>query len=1107
MENPGFRELTFDEMATSYKENARGLMDGGVDLILIETIIDTLNAKAAIFALEELYEEGYDRLPLMISGTVVDKSGRTLSGQTSQAFLHSVAHANPIAVGLNCALGPNEMRPFITEIANNTELPVLCYPNAGLPNTFGGYDETPESMAEYAHEFAMDGLVNLVGGCCGTTPQHIAAIAARVATDPTRVPPTLPKYSTIAGLEPLRINDETGFVNIGERCNVAGSRKFCRLIKENKYEEALEVAVEQANSGAQIIDVNMDDGMLDGPDAMRKFILLLASDPEVSKLPLMIDSSDFEVIEAGLRCAQGKCVVNSISLKEGEKDFIAKARVAQKFGAAVVVMAFDEQGQATEVDDKVRICKRSYDILVNQVGFNPLDIIFDPNILTVATGMAQHNAYAMNFIEAVREIKVQCPGAKVSGGLSNISFSFRGNEVLRAAMHSAFLYHAIKAGLDMAIVNAGQITIYDDIDPKMLTLIEDVLLNRNDGATEALLEFSLTVKGEKKDPKKAQEWRGFDIEERISHSLVKGIDTFIEEDVEEARSLFPQALEVIEGPLMNGMSVVGDLFGAGKMFLPQVIKSARVMRKAVAYLIPFMEAEKRVRLGLKEGEEMVHEYAGTVLMATVKGDVHDIGKNIVGVVMGCNNYKVIDLGVMTPMDKIVDTAIAENVDIIGLSGLITPSLQEMCNVAREMERRGLKVPLLIGGATTSRIHTAVKIAPNYSGPVVHVLDASRSVPVCQSLLDSVLSHDFVDDIRASYDTLREKHYNSLASRKYKSLEYARTNPLKVDWEKSSIKTPNKLGVTTFEEYNIASLIDFIDWNPFFSTWSLRGTYPTRSYPHIFKDKDVGEQAQIVFNEAQEMIKMIIDGNLIHCKGVVGLFPANSRGDDIVVYSDDEERNEVVATLYGMRQQHEKVNKEGYMCISDFVAPEGSGVKDYVGMFVVSGGFGLQELAAKFKNDNDDYSVIMLEAICDRFAEAFAEVLHTEVRKDLWGYSPEEEMDASEMHKVKYQGIRPAPGYPSQPDHREKKTIFDMLQATDLGIELTDSFAMVPGASVSGVYFGSEHSKYFSVGKVTKEQVEDYAARRGDSVEETEYWLAPVLSYDDRSDAQKKEQGN
>ncbi|XP_017339421.1 methionine synthase isoform X1 [Ictalurus punctatus] len=1105
VERPDFRNITFDELVEAYLEQVKGLLDGGCDILLVETIFDTANAKAALYAIDKLFEESYKPRPIFISGTIVDKSGRTLSGQTGEAFVISVSHMKPLCIGLNCALGATEMRPFIEAIGKCTGAFIICYPNAGLPNTFGGYDETPECTATHLKEFATDGLVNIVGGCCGTTPDHIRAIAERVKQCQPRVPPTdvFSSYMLLSGLEPFRIGPYTNFVNIGERCNVAGSRKFAKLIMAGNYEEALSIAKAQVEMGAQVLDINMDEGMLDGPAAMARFCKLIASEPDIAKVPLCIDSSNFAVIEAGLKCCQGKCIVNSISLKEGEEVFLQHAKQVRRYGAAVVVMAFDEQGQATEIDQKVEFCTRAYHLLTEKVDFNPNDIIFDPNILTIGTGMEEHNVYAINFIKATRIIKETLPGARISGGLSNLSFSFRGMEAIREAMHGVFLYHAIKDGMDMGIVNAGSLPVYDDIDKDLLKLCEDLIWNRDPEATEKLLLYAQNnAKGGKKVIQ-TDEWRNGSVEERLEYALVKGIEKFVVEDTEEARlqtDRYSRPLHIIEGPLMNGMKTVGDLFGAGKMFLPQVIKSARVMKKAVAHLIPFMEKEREEMIALSGVPDDSDPYQGTIVLATVKGDVHDIGKNIVAVVLGCNNFRVIDLGVMTPCDQILKAAIDKKADIIGLSGLITPSLDEMIYVAKEMERLGMKTPLLIGGATTSKTHTAVKIAPRYTAPVIHVLDASRSVVVCSRLLDEGVYEDFFEELTEEYKDIRQDHYDSLKDRRYLSLAQARDKGQHIDWlSQPEPDQPRFLGTRVFDAYDLRRLVDYIDWKPFFDVWQLRGKYPNRGYPKIFKDKTVGEHARRVFDEAQRLLNRLIDSKGLQGRGIVGFWRAQSHGDDILVYTDDATPtlSNHTATFYGLRQQAEKDSacSDPYFCLADFVAPLESGVKDYVGLFAV-GVFGAEKLSQEFVQQGDDYNSIMVKALADRLAEAFAEELHARVRKEFWAYSKEEDLEASDLHKVRYSGIRPAPGYPSQPDHTEKRTMWTLAQIQEkTGISLTESLAMSPAAAVSGLYFANPKSTYFAVGKITKEQAEDYARRKEIPVTEAEKWLAPNLAYD------------
>ncbi|KAK9815486.1 hypothetical protein WJX72_004510 [[Myrmecia] bisecta] len=1113
MENPAFRGTTYDEVEQAYYEQLQGLYDGGVDMFLVETIFDTLNAKAALYALERFFEDKQLRLPVFVSGTIVDNSGRTLSGQTNEAFWNSVSHAKPLAIGLNCALGASDMKKYIANLSQCADCYVFCYPNAGLPNAMGGYDQKGPEMAEEIRPFCEENLVNAIGGCCGSGPEHIAAIKAMAEKYRPREVHSVPNIMRLSGLEPLNYNPDRSnmrktFLNIGERCNVAGSALYKKAIVDGEYDKALAIAVKQVEQGADLLDINMDDGLIDGVPAMTKFVNLLVSDPEVSRVPFMIDSSKFFIVEAGLKCCQGKCIVNSISLKEGEEAFRHHAHIVKRHGAAVVVMAFDEEGQAATCDEKVRICQRAYRILVEDVGFNPQDIVFDPNILTVGTGMAEHNNYAVDFIRATREIKRVCPGCKISGGVSNIAFSFRGNEAVRRAFHSAFLHHACTAGMDMGIVNAAQVKAdaYEKIDKELLGFVEDVLLNRCENATERMLEYAATLEPKCKptDVKKLGQamgaaaakkdsWRDLPVEKRLEYALVKGIDEFAVRDTEEARTCgkYDKPLEVIEQPLMAGMNTVGDLFGAGKMFLPQVIKSARVMKKAVAHLIPYIEEEK-ARSGAVAAEN-----AGVIIMATVKGDVHDIGKNIVGVVLGCNNFKVVDLGVMTPWDKILAAAIEHKADIIGLSGLITPSLDEMVTVAKRMEETGLKLPLLIGGATTSKMHTAVKIAPQYSGPVVYVLDASRSVPVCQTLLDKRNNEDFVSDVREQYSEMRDEFFAGLEDRKYQTLEHIQAHSLQVDWkaEENRPVKPNHLGLKVFDKYPLEDVVDYIDWNPFFQVWQLRGRYPNRGYPKIFNDETVGSEAKKLFAEAQVMLKDFVKNKSITLRGIVGIYPANSVGDDIEIYTD-ETRSQVQAKFHGLRQQAEKDSPdEPYLCLSDFIAPKASGVADYLGLFS-NASFGLEPIVEKFKQQGDDYSYIMAEAIADRLAEAFAEKLHQILRKEVWGYAPDERLDADDMLKVKYQGIRPAPGYPSQPDHTEKRTMWDLMKIQEaIGMELTESMAMLPAAAVSGLYFANKCSQYFAVGKITADQVASYAQRKAAPLEEVQRWLGPMLNYE------------
>lgn len=1088
--DPGYRAVTFDDLVNAYYEQVRGLIDGGADVLLIETIFDTLNAKAAIFAIiqyeNELKAAGKrsESIDIMISGTITDASGRTLSGQTVEAFLNSINHGNILSIGLNCALGAKEMRPHIEELSEKAGCYVSAYPNAGLPNEFGGYDEQPHETAHLIEDFIESGFVNIVGGCCGTTPKHIRCIADKAAKAKPRKVPKPEPFLRLSGLEPITYTPDSVFMNIGERTNVTGSPKFAKLILSGDFEAALSVARQQVEGGAQVIDVNMDEGMLDSEAAMTRFLNLIASEPDIAKLPIMVDSSKWSVIEAGLKCLQGKGIVNSISLKEGEDLFKERATTIMHYGAAVVVMAFDEVGQADSYERRIEICKRSYDILVNEVGFPPQDIIFDPNILTVATGLEEHNNYAVDFINATQWIKQNLPLAKVSGGVSNISFSFRGNNVVREAMHAAFLYHAIKAGLDMGIVNAGMLEVYEEIDPTLLTYVEDVLLNRREDATERLVEFAETVKSKDKAEVKSAEWRSGPVEERLSHALVKGIIEFLDDDVEEARLKYPRPLEVIEGPLMDGMNIVGDLFGAGKMFLPQVVKSARVMKKAVAYLLPFIEAEKA-----KNPSAGDRKNAGKILMATVKGDVHDIGKNIVGVVLACNNFEIIDLGVMVPSQKILDEARKHQVDIIGLSGLITPSLDEMVHVAKEAEREGFKIPIMIGGATTSRIHAAVKIAPNYSGTIVHVLDASRSVTVASNLLNPESKESYAATIRAEYDQARENHLRKKSEKKLVPIEEARAKRFQINWESYQAPKPAFLGTKVFDDFPLDDLLPYIDWTPFFHTWELRG-----SYPRILTDKTVGTEASKLFDDAKKLLQEIVSNKLLTAKGVIGFWPANATGDDIVLYKD-EERKEILTRIHTLRQQAEKAKDQPYYALSDFIAPVGSRVNDYWGGFAVTTGIGCDKLVAEYEKNYDDYNSIMVKALADRLAEAFAEKMHEMVRKEYWGYSSDEQLSNEELIKEQYAGIRPAPGYPACPEHTEKITLFNILDAEEnTGIYLTESLAMHPTAAVSGFYFSHPESRYFGVGKLGKDQIEDYAKRKNETVEVVERWLGPNLGY-------------
>lgn len=1218
--DPSYRAVTFDKLAESYHEQARGLIDGGVDILLVETIYDTLNAKAAIYAIQEYCDEKNLKIPIMISGTIVDQSGRTLSGQTTEAFWISVSHTkNLLSVGLNCALGAKQMRPFVEELSRIAPVYVSVYPNAGLPNEMGEYDETAEAMSKVLNEFGESGFFNIVGGCCGTTPEHIKAIAKAAQKVKPRKVPVIEPYLRLSGLEPLIVRPESNFINVGERTNVAGSRNFAKLILEGNYAATLPIARSQVEGGAQILDVNLDEGLLDSELAMTKFLNMLTSEPDIAKLPIMIDSSKWSVIEAGLKCLQGKSIVNSISLKEGEEVFKHRTKKIQQYGAAIIVMAFDEKGQGDTFQRRIEICERAYKILTNEIGFPPQDIIFDPNVLTLATGMEEHNNYGVDFIEATRWIKQNLPLSKVSGGISNVSFSFRGNSVIREAMHSAFLYHAIKAGLDMGIVNAGQLEVYEEIPKDLLVLVEDVILNRRPDATERLVSFAETVKQKDKESVKVEEWRNWGVEERLKHALIKGIDEFIEKDTEEARQKYSKPLEIIEGPLMAGMSVVGDLFGAGKMFLPQVVKSARVMKKSVAYLEPFirspipapspkgkgdtfgwMTADPSFYDILKEHakknkdnptkaelvlwellrnkqlenfkfrrQHIIGQYiadficlshklvievdgkihqlpankesdeartnwlqsqgfkvirftneqvlfdpenvlseilkvlpfgenlggaGGRILLATVKGDVHDIGKNIVGVVLGCNNYEIIDLGVMVSSEKILQAAIENNVDVIGLSGLITPSLDEMVHVAKELERQGFKIPLLIGGATTSRVHTAVKIEPNYSAPVIHVLDASRSVPVVSNLInpDKKVQSDFINSIKNEYDKVRIDHAKKKSAKTFVSISQARQNRYQSDWNKIQIKKPEELGVTILKNYSLSTLRNYIDWTPFFSTWELKGKYPV-----IFENDKYGKEAKRLFEEANKLLDIIIDEKLIAASGVFGLFPANSVAiDDIEIYSDDT-RKGVRAVFHTLRSQGEKVQEAHNLALADYIAPKETGLKDYIGAFAVTAGLGIEKVVEQFEKDHDDYNSIMMKALADRLAEAFAEHLHELVRKKYWGYASEENLSNDELIKEKYIGIRPAPGYPAQPDHTEKRTIFNLLDVEkNIGVTLTESLAMHPAASVCGLYFAHPEAKYFNVGKIGKDQVLDYHKRKGMSIEETERWLRPILNYDE-----------
>lgn len=1087
--DPGYRNVTFDQLVVAYVEAVDGLVAGGADMILVETIFDTLNAKAAVFAIHKYFDDknvpAAERLPIMVSGTITDQSGRTLTGQTTEAFYNSLRHAGALSYGLNCALGPDLLRPYVEEMARISESYVSVHANAGLPNEFGGYDLSAEDMALQVREWAESGFVNIVGGCCGTTPAHIAAIAKAMAGLPPRRLPQIEHKTRLSGLEPFNIGDGDLFVNVGERTNVTGSKAFAKLILNGDYPAALEVARQQVVAGAQVIDVNMDEGMLDAEKAMVTFMNLIASEPDISRVPVMIDSSKWTVIEAGLKCVQGKGIVNSISLKEGYDEFVHHARLVRRYGAAVIVMAFDEQGQADTFERKTSICKRSYDVLVNEVGFPPEDIIFDPNIFAVATGIEEHAKYGLDFIEATGWIKQNLPHAKISGGVSNVSFSFRGNNKVREAIHAVFLYHAIQQGMTMGIVNAGALEVYEEVPLELRERIEDVVLNRvpKDGgdATEHLISLAERFKGVIGEKAVENlEWRKGSLQDRITHALVKGITTFVVEDTEEARTTLPRPINVIEGPLMNGMNVVGDLFGSGKMFLPQVVKSARVMKAAVAYLEPFIEEEKQ-RLGTADGRPK-----GTIVMATVKGDVHDIGKNIVGVVLRCNNYAVIDLGVMVPAQKILDAAREHRADIIGLSGLITPSLEEMAHVAKEMQRQGFTIPLLIGGATTSKVHTAVKIAPNYPQPVVYVPDASRAVGVCSNLLSEDLRADYVLKVANEYANVRHIHENK-GKADLLTIDAARANGFKIDWDSYTPPKPKQLGVMKFERVSLAEIAEYIDWSPFFNAWELFG-----KYPRILDDAVVGEQARILFAEGQALLKQIIEGNWLTANGVVGLFPANAVGDDIECY--DPQTGAKLFTWHTLRQQNKKAEGKPNWCLADFIAPKSSGKQDYLGAFAVTAGLDIDPHVKRFEDAGDDYNAIMVKALADRLAEAFAEWMHAKVRRELWGYAADEALTVDDLTEEKYQGIRPAPGYPACPDHTTKTDLFRVLAATEIGMQLTEGYAMLPTAAVSGCYFSHPASQYFAVGKIDKGQVEDYAARRCVTEEQAERDLAPVLAY-------------
>jgi len=1074
--DPGFRAVSYDQLKNSYSEQVNGLIDGGVDLLLVETIFDTLNAKAALYAINEILAARNLRIPVMVSGTITDLSGRTLSGQTVEAFLNSVSHIDLLSVGFNCSLGAEQLNPFIEELSRKAPFYVSAYPNAGLPNQFGEYDESPLQMATHVNPILKNKSVNIIGGCCGTTPEHISELC-RIAEQSTPRPlPEIDKHLRLSGLEPLLVFANSNFINIGERTNVSGSKKFARLIREEKYDEALSVAREQVEAGAQVLDINMDDAMLDSQREMVRFLHMLMSEPEIARVPIMVDSSKWEVIEAGLKCLQGKAIVNSISMKEGEDAFREHARKIRNYGAAMVVMAFDEQGQASTFERRIEICERAYKILVNEIGVPPEDIIFDPNILAIATGIEEHNNYAIDFIETIKWIKKNLPYARISGGISNLSFSFRGNDILREAMHSAFLYHAIKAGMDMGIVNAGNLPVYDDIPADLLELIEDVLFNRRPDSTERLIDYASKMKTTEKTEAAAKAWRSLPVNERLTYALVHGLDADIATDVEEARPHFAKALEVIEGPLMAGMNVVGDLFGAGKMFLPQVVKSARVMKKAVAVLLPYIEAEK------VKGEG---SSAGKILMATVKGDVHDIGKNIVGVVLGCNNYEVIDLGVMVHAEKILDAAIREKVDIIGLSGLITPSLEEMSFVASEMERRGFILPLLIGGATTSEMHTAVKIAPEYSQPVVHVRDASRATSVVAALLSKDNKQPFVDSVKGKYAQLRHKHESTRAGVTYLSLSQARANHFETTWKNFKPYKPSFLGVKHLESYPLEEISKYIDWTFFFHAWKMSGKYPA-----IFDDPAKGTEARKLFNEAQVLLKKIIDEKMVQANGVFGFFPANATGDSIELSLEGNKKS----MLHFLRNEEEKENEIPNLSLADFIAPANSGYSDYIGLFAITAGLGIEKWVKLYEDQNDDYNAIMVKILADRLAEAFAELLHEKVRKEYWGYAKDEILTIDEIIHEKYAGIRPAPGYPACPEHSEKGTIFNLLNAEQSGISLTENFAMYPGAAVSGYYFAHPEAQYFAISRISKEQVEDYAKRKNMTVKEIEKLLASNLNY-------------
>jgi len=1080
--DPGYRAVTFDDLVVAYREQAAAMVEGGVDLLLAETTFDTLNLKACLFALEDLFEQQGKRLPVMISVTITDRSGRTLSGQTLEAFCISVSHADAFSIGINCALGPKHMRPFVEELSAISPWRTSCHPNAGLPNEFGGYDETPEEMAAVLGEFAANGWLNVVGGCCGTTPEHVRAIAQAVEGMPPRTPPEIEPLSRFSGLEPLVLRPESPLIMIGERTNVSGSRKFARLVREERLDEAVSIARQQVEGGANVIDVNLDDALLDGDAMMPRFLNLIAAEPDVARVPVMIDSSKWSILEAGLKCVQGKAIVNSISLKEGEESFLRQARLVRRYGAACVVMMFDERGQAVDVEHKVEIARRAYHLLTEKVGMPASDVIFDPNILTVGTGIEEHNRYALNFIEATRRIKQLFPEVKVSGGVSNISFSFRSNEAVRRAMHSAFLYRAIRAGLDMAIVNAGQLDVYEEIDPELLERVEDVLLDRRPDATERLIEFAESVK-DRPSPTESEKlaWREAPVEKRLGHALVQGIVDYVEADVEEARRAYPSCLAIIEGPLMDGMQVVGDLFGAGKMFLPQVVKSARVMKKAVAYLLPFMEEEKR-QTGASLGAR------GTIVLATVKGDVHDIGKNIVGIVLACNNFRIVDLGVMVPCETVLQTALDEGADLIGLSGLITPSLDEMAHVAREMQRRGFSLPLLIGGATTSAKHTAVKIAPQYNHTTIHVADASRSVGVVERLIRPESRAKLDAENRAEQRKLveafqRRRPANLISYREACARRFA------TDWSTVDLPKPAFTGPRVLDDYPLDDLVAYVDWSPLFMAWELRG-----KYPRIFDDAKVGEQARRLFDDAQRLLERIVAEKWLRARGVYGFWPAAAEGDDILLYRDDDRQVEL-ARLHTLRQQWQRKGQDAFYALADFIAPIESGRTDHLGAFAVTAGIGVPERVARFEADHDDYNAIMTKALADRLAEAFAERLH-KIARDDWGYGRDEQLTNDDLVAERYRGIRPAPGYPAQPDHTEKRILFDLLDVeANAGIRLTETLAMTPAASVCGLYFAHPKARYFSVDRITRDQVESYARRKGMTVKEVERWLAGNLGYD------------